>query len=62
MSLTLQQDKTLKLIESIEESIIVALKDCSRVSLLDASVAQDTFLDLLNNVQSLKKELINDGC
>lgn len=60
MSLTLQHGEVLKLVESIEERVIVALKESSGVSLLDASVAQDIFLDLLNDVQSLKKELFDD--
>lgn len=60
MSLTLQRGEILKLVESIEERVIVALKESSGVSLLDASVAQDIFLDLLNDVQSLKKELFDD--
>jgi hypothetical protein len=60
LSLTLQRGEILKLVESIEERVIVALKESSGVSLLDASVAQDIFLDLLNDVQSLKKELFDD--
>ena len=45
------------LLEEAEEIVIVALKDSSGVSLLDANVYRDKFLDLFNYIQSLKKEL-----
>lgn len=61
MANTLEHDsqKTVpKSLEEMEEAILVGLKISSGVSLLDASVVQDRFLDLYNHVTELKKELL----
>ncbi len=60
MSLALHEKKEFKILEELEERLIVALKESSGVSLLDASVAQDIFLDLLQNVKSLKEIMLDE--
>jgi hypothetical protein len=59
LSLALHK-KELKLVEDLEERVIVALKEVSGVSLVDAPKVQDVFLDLLNTIKTLKEAFLDE--